>query len=96
MSKSISKQEIQRLQQQLQPVRLIDIRTPGEFAKLHVPGAINIPLETIKESNMPFDPDDLIVCICNKGLERSQDAAESFTEIGYTRVFYLEEGTFGW
>lgn len=28
---------------------IIDVRTPGEFAGQHVPGAINIPLERLSE-----------------------------------------------
>ncbi|ANE49922.1 rhodanese-like domain-containing protein [Flavisolibacter tropicus] len=29
------------------PFTILDVRTPSEFAKGHVPGAINIPLEEI-------------------------------------------------
>lgn len=29
------------------PFTILDVRTPAEFAKCHVPGAINIPLEEI-------------------------------------------------
>ncbi|MQA98468.1 MAG: hypothetical protein GEV11_29180 [Streptosporangiales bacterium] len=28
-------------------VRLVDVRTPGEFADGHVPGAVNVPLEQV-------------------------------------------------
>ena len=96
MNKPITKQKIEELQQQNHSVQLIDIRTAEEYEKMHVPGAVNIPAEAIKENSKNFDANDVIVCICNKGLERGQQAAETFTALGFTNVFYLEGGTFGW
>ena len=30
-------------------VRLIDVRTPGEFASSHIPGSYNVPLDLLRE-----------------------------------------------
>jgi rhodanese-related sulfurtransferase len=96
MQQPITKRQIEELQEQSSTVKLIDIRTPGEYEKMHVPGALNIPAETIGENISKFAPNDTIVCICNKGQERSQNAAEKIAAMGFANVFYLEDGTFGW
>ena len=96
MQQPITKQKIEKLQQQNNTVKLIDIRTTAEYEKMHVPGALNMPAETIPENITKFTTDDTIVCICNKGQERSQNAAETIAAMGFANVFYLEDGTVGW
>ena len=96
MQQPITKQQIEELQQQNNTIKLIDIRTPAEYEKMHVPGALNMPAEIIAENITKFAADDTIVCICNKGQERSQNAAETIAAMGFANVFYLKEGTVGW
>jgi len=96
MKKSITKHEIEALQHQEVTVKLVDIRTTEEYEKMHIPGAVNMPADTFENSVSHFAIEDKIVCICNKGQERSQQAAETITSMGFTNVFYLEAGTFGW
>ena len=61
MQQPITKQQIEELQQQNNSVKLIDIRTPEEYEKMHVPGAVNIPAETIAGNNTKFAANDTIV-----------------------------------
>jgi rhodanese-related sulfurtransferase len=96
MQQPITKEQIEELQQQNNPVKLIDIRTAAEYEKMHVQGALNIPAETIAESISKFAANDTIVCICNKGQERSRNAAETIVSMGFANVFYLKDGTAGW
>ena len=96
MQQPITKQQIEELQQQNYSVKLIDIRPPAECEKMHVPGSLNMPAETIVENIVKFDMNDTIVCVCTKGLERSQNAAEAISAMGFSNVFYLEEGAVGW
>ena len=96
MQQLITKQQVEELQQQNSSVKLIDIRPAAEYEKMHVPGSLNIPADTIAENITKFDTNDTIVCICTKGLERSQNAAEKISAMGYPNVFYLEEGAAGW
>lgn len=96
MQQPITRQQIEELQQQNKSVKLIDIRTPEEYEKIHIPGAENIPAETITGNSLKLAASDTIVCICNKGQERSQNAAETIAEMGFANVFYLKEGTVGW
>ena len=96
MQQPITKQQVEELQQQNSTVKLIDIRPPAEYEKMHVPGSLNMPAETITENITKFETNDTIVCICTKGLERSQNAADAIAVMGFTNVFYLKEGAVGW
>lgn len=96
MQNPITKQQVEELLKQNKSVRLIDIRPAGEYEKMHVPGSVNMPTDTIAENISEFSANDTIVCVCTKGLERSQIAADSFAAMGFTKVFYLEEGAVGW
>ena len=96
MQQPITKQQIEELQQQNSAVKLVDIRPSPEYEKMHVPGSLNMPADTIVENIKRFDTNDTIVCICTKGLERSQHAAAAISAMGYSNVFYLEEGAAGW
>ena len=96
MLQPITRQQVEELKQQNSSLKLIDIRPLVEYEKMHVPGSLNIPAETITEKFTEFDRNDTIVCICTKGLERSQNAAEAISAMGFSNVFYLKDGTFGW
>jgi rhodanese-related sulfurtransferase len=96
MLQSITKQQIEELQQKGSHPKLIDIRPTEEYEKMHVPDSINMPAETIAENITKFNKDDTIVCICTKGMERSQLAAEKISGIGFSNVFYLQHGATGW
>ncbi len=96
MKQSITKDQIEVLKKQNVPVRLIDIRLAQEFDKLHIPVAKNIDAEDLKNNLSSFSKDDTIVCICNKGHDRSQNAAEFLYNSGFENTFYLECGTLGW
>ena len=66
---------------------LLDVRTTSEFAEKHIPGAINIPNETIGTEQIPelSDKDQLILVYCRSG-NRSKRASEKLVALGYTNV----------
>ena len=66
---------------------LLDVRTPEEFAEKHIPGAINIPNETISAEEIPQlpDKDQLILVYCRSG-NRSKQASEKLAALGYTNI----------
>ena len=66
---------------------ILDVRTPAEFAEKHIPGAVNIPNETIGTDaiiQLP-DKDQLILVYCRSG-NRSKQASEKLVELGYTNI----------
>ena len=66
---------------------ILDVRTPEEFADKHIPGAINIPNETIGTQKIPQLPDkeQLILVYCRSG-NRSKQASEKLVALGYTNI----------
>ena len=66
---------------------ILDVRTPKEFADKHIPGAINIPNETIGTDEIPElpDKDQLILVYCRSG-NRSKQASEKLAALGYTNI----------
>ncbi|MBE6991937.1 MAG: rhodanese-like domain-containing protein [Ruminococcaceae bacterium] len=66
---------------------ILDVRTPKEYAKLHIPGAMNIPYDTIDADIVSVLPDKSagIAVYCKSGL-RSKDAAARLSALGYTDV----------
>ena len=66
---------------------ILDVRTPEEFKSKHIPGAINIPNETIGTEEVPELPDkeQLIMIYCRSG-NRSKQAADKLATQGYTNI----------
>ena len=66
---------------------ILDVRTPEEFGDGHIPGAINVPNETIVSGEIPELPDkeQLILVYCRSG-NRSKQASEKLAALGYTNI----------
>lgn len=65
---------------------LLDVRTPQEYQKGHIPGSRNVPLPSIGEVQLlPKDRDVPIFLYCHSGA-RSSQAAGVLRRMGYTRV----------
>ena len=66
---------------------ILDVRTPEDFADKHIPGAVNIPNETIAAEEIPElpDKDQLILVYCRSG-NRSKQASEKLADMGYTNI----------
>lgn len=65
---------------------LIDVRTPGEFAEGHVPGAVNVPLGMISEAEDVIPAVDTHVYVYCQSGGRSSMAASQLKKMGYTNV----------
>ncbi|TDC85846.1 rhodanese-like domain-containing protein [Actinomadura sp. 7K507] len=76
--------------------RLLDVRTPAEFAAAHIPGSYNVPLDTLREhrAELRGSMDD-VVLICRTGARASQ-AERALVEAGMTKVHILEGGIVAW
>ena len=69
--------------------RLVDVRTPEEYAAGHIDGAINIPVQQLAARVSELAPKDKeLVLYCRSG-NRSKTAARILEGAGYTKVFDL-------
>lgn len=69
--------------------RLLDVRTPGEFASGHLDGAKNIPVQELSARIAEVGSKDVpIVVYCRSGA-RSSSATKLLREAGFTKVANL-------
>ena len=77
---------------------LLDVRTQAEWEQDgHLENATLIPhteLES-RDGELPSDKDALILLYCRSG-NRSQDAAQTLLDMGFTNLMELETGINGW
>lgn len=66
---------------------LLDVRRTDEFEEGHIPGAINIPNESIGTEEIADLPDknQTIYVYCRSG-NRSKQASQKLVDLGYTNV----------
>lgn len=66
---------------------ILDVRTPEEFDDKHIPGAVNVPNETIDAEEIPELPDkeQLVFVYCRSG-NRSKQASAKLAALGYTNI----------
>ena len=66
---------------------LLDVRTIEEYSNGHIPGAVNLPNESIGENEISELPDkeQLIYVYCRSG-NRSKQAASKLVQLGYTNI----------
>jgi rhodanese-related sulfurtransferase len=69
--------------------RLVDVRTPDEYAAGHIEGAVNIPVQELPGRVDELAPKDApVVVYCRSGA-RSASARRTLEAAGYTKVLDL-------
>ena len=77
---------------------LLDVRTTAEWEQDgHLEGAVLIPHSDLEDRSdeLPDDNEELILLYCRSG-NRSQEAAETLIDLGYTNIIELATGINGW
>ena len=66
---------------------ILDVRTQEEFAQEHIPGAVLLPLDDVKQKANVVLPDKerLILVYCRSG-RRSKTASQILVDLGYTNI----------
>ncbi len=72
-----------------QQVRVVDVRSPVEYATGHLPTAVNIPLMELTDQARGWSTRDRIVTVCGKGGGRSAQAAQLLRDKGFGRTWWL-------
>jgi NADPH-dependent 2,4-dienoyl-CoA reductase/sulfur reductase-like enzyme/peroxiredoxin family protein/rhodanese-related sulfurtransferase/TusA-related sulfurtransferase len=70
---------------------LLDVRTPAEFATGSIPGAVNIPLDSLRERIAEIPKDRTVILFCRVGLI-AYNAARILEAKGITNYFNLSGG----
>ena len=93
--KTISPVELQKILTTQPSSSVIDVRTPVEFAEVHVPQAQNIPLDELKPSSLQLRKDQPVYLLCRSG-QRATKAAEEFSRESFSQPIIVEGGTLAW
>lgn len=78
-------------------VKIVDVRTPAEFASGHIEGAVNIDVESpdFAAKVAQLDPAATYAVYCRSG-NRSQTAVAIMSDAGIKNITELESGINGW
>lgn len=76
-------------------IKIVDVRTAEEYAASHVPGAVNIPLDTLDTRRSELNPTETVHVICQRG-GRSSTATDQLIAAGFQHVVNVEGGTAAW
>ncbi|WP_428033143.1 rhodanese-like domain-containing protein [Amphritea sp.] len=81
--------------QQIDDYLFIDVRTPMEFNKSHIPGAISLPLHSLNAERISELPTDKpVICICLSA-HRSKPATRKLAKAGFDAQ-ELKGGMLAW
>ena len=94
--KKITPQELVSLTNQ-DAAKLIDLRSPNEFADGYITGSINIPYEDIEDRlhEIKLQEGKSLVLICDSG-SQSANAGEVLNKSGYQNTVILSGGIGAW
>jgi rhodanese-related sulfurtransferase len=93
--KTISPAELQQILAAQPDAVVVDVRTPVEFAEVHVTQARSVPLDELKPGLLPLPKDQPVYLLCRSG-QRATKAAEKFGKEGFTQPLVVEGGTLAW
>ncbi|MES2597713.1 MAG: rhodanese-like domain-containing protein [Verrucomicrobiota bacterium] len=78
---------------------VIDVRTPVEFAEVHVDSAKNVPLDSLKPDELHetyrLSIEKPVYILCRSG-QRATKAADQLAKAGYPNSLVVEGGTLAW
>ncbi len=95
---SIQPRELHRLLAAGSPAQLLDVRSPGEFAAAHVPGAKLVPLDRLDPAAwqpQPGAPEIPLYVLCHSG-GRARRAIDRLQRAGVHGCVLVEGGTQAW
>lgn len=79
--------------------RVLDVRTPEEYADGHVPTAVNVELSKLSAdalSSAGFNPQDRVYVICASGRRSAQACVRMNKVFGFKDVINVKGGTLAW
>ncbi|GAB4465493.1 MAG: rhodanese-like domain-containing protein [Armatimonadaceae bacterium] len=88
---------VNRLKSRLQAgdhLQLIDVRSTGEYAAGHIPGAANIPMDQAEARIADLRPSDPVVLVCQSGKRASLTC--DLLQRHHPELLVLEGGTSAW
>lgn len=77
-------------------IRILDVRSGGEFDSVHIEGSYNVPLDTLGEHARDLaDVEHPVVLVCKSG-SRADQAHSTLSGAGKQRLHLLDGGLDAW
>ena len=77
-------------------IRILDVRSGGEFETVHIPGSYNVPLDTLGEHVADFAAvESPVVLVCQSG-GRATQAHSKLQSAGKSTLHILQGGMNAW
>jgi len=93
---TITPAQLKQLMAEHDDVRILDVRTGGEFESVHISGSYNVPLDTFGEHAGELAAiEEPVVLICQSGA-RADKACQRLTSAGKTTLTVLDGGIQAW
>jgi len=93
---NISTAQLRQLMNDDPLIRVLDVRTGGEFDGVHIPGSFNVTLDTLGEHTQDLaDVEHPVVLVCKSGARAGQAHAK-LTTAGKQRLHLLDGGMDAW
>lgn len=94
---SVAAAELREWLDEQADVKILDVRTPPEFESAHIPGAHNVPLDTLREhrEELRRHLDGPVVLVCRSG-NRAQEAERALASTGMPNLHVLDGGLLAW
>ena len=86
---------LQQRMEEKKDIVVLDVRENAEYAFLHIPESINIPLGDLEDRINELNKEDEIYIVCRTG-NRSDLASQKLTHLGFTKVFNVVPGMSEW
>lgn len=87
---------LRRLRNNDPDLRILDVRTGGEFETVHIPGSYNVPLDTLGEHVRDLaSVEHPVVLVCQSG-GRATQARKELAAAGKETLHILEGGMAAW
>jgi rhodanese-related sulfurtransferase len=88
---------LERLLEDDPDVRVLDVRTPAEFESAHIPGAYNVPLDTLGEHAAELERHvrEPVMLVCRSGARATQ-ACDRLAATGMANLHILAGGMQSW
>ena len=89
MTTTISRQELTEKMNQHARLTLVETLPLEDYRQKHLPGAIDLPVERVKElagGNLPDKNAEIVVYCASSTCNASEKAADALTHLGYRNV----------
>lgn len=94
---SINAAELALMMEDGEPLTVIDVRSPMEYAAGHIPGSVNLPFEQLDTWARTLSPATRVCLLCDcVGQGISYRAAVRLVQMGFQEVYDLSGGIRSW